>query len=525
MRNLLVFVALLICTYTLRAQVVPDDDLGSTHFKERRSKVIAELPPGAVAVLFSGGLHASGLSSPVPDPFQAAPDFYYLTGLNLPHSVLVLFPKAIDLKEGRASQVLFLPDTKQLPLNTMGFGYKGDFGQRNEDLIVRPISQWRKFCLEILDADQTDRIWTQASSPADFYVFRESYQFQPPLVEFHNILSPNFQADPEVSQLYNVILRADSSKLEASQREVKSWLNYFGKQPDPILKQFLAVRGASELATVKRRIEDIKIDYLALNEKMTEQRIRKSAKEMETMREAARLGVDAMKAGAKEIRKGAVEGMVEGRMYQTVLARGARPARSIQVVSESPASNYLYAQNSGVLDAGGAVTVDLALRLEGYCSHLSRTFPLGAAFDPEYARLYAAAEEIHRATLAGCKSGLGPNAHCKGQKDALFAKLDAVVLVNGSRRTWRDEYGSVSLYPIGLDLFESLNPTKMEVGMTFEVETLVSVPPSRKYKKEFWGKSVRLRDVIVISTSGAEILTRDMPFRMVEVEAMTGWEK
>lgn len=525
MKAVLVFIAILFCTSTLRAQVVESDDLGSTHLKERRSTLKSRLPAGAVSVLFSGGLRASGLSSPVPEAFQANPDFFYLTGLNLPHSVLVLFPQAIPLKEGSASEILFLPDMKQLPLNSMGFGYPGEFGVRNPDLIVRPISQWRKFCLEILDADQTERIWTLPTGPSDFYVFRENYQFQPPLTEFYNILSPSFQTDPEVSQLYKAILRADSSKLEATQREVKSWLGYFGKQPDPILKKFLAVERIGELEAVQRSIRDIKIDYGSLETLLFGMRLVKSKAELEALRQAAAIAKTCMVQGAAQVKSGGTEGEVAGAILAEMLARGARPARSIQVIGEEPASNYLYAQNNRPFASGGALVVDLSVRKDAYCAHVTRTFPLASVFEPAYVDLYAATESIHRAVLAACKPGAGPNALCQQQKESLFAKLDGKVLANEQRRTWRDEYATVSVYPIGLDLFECQNPQALKAGMVFEVETLVAVPASKKYKEEYWGKSVRLRDVVAVTAGEPEILTGNLPFRMVEVETMVGWEK
>ena len=506
----------------LRAQTVPSNGLGSQLFQQRRAAVAAQLPTNTAAVIFSGQLKASGQASPVPQPFFSSPDFFYLTGLHLPNSVLVIFPAAQPLQEGPASEILFLPDNKQLPLNAMGYGYTGQFGRKSEALVLRAVSQWRKFCLEVLDADMTERIFTLPVDPGDFAIYRQNYRFQPPVQVFFSILSPNFQSRPESIQHYSMILECDTARLAKDQRSLNAWLDYNGQQADPVLKQFLRARDLKELQQVQNEIKSIKFDFGELKGIMRSLREKKSKAEQENLRSIAELNAKAIVAGAKIVRGGIPELEVQAEIEYQLKRNGARPGRSTQVIAADAAGRYLYAQAESRLPTNGVVILDVAGRQNGYFSHIARTLPLGGAFEQKDATLYDAAATSHQKTSQGCKSGTAPTKWCTQQREALMNVLDANVLESGSRRSWRDEYAFVSVFPIGTALYEFENPSAMAPGMVFEVETLIAIPKNRKFKRDYQGRSVRLKDVVLIGPNGPEILTRDVPISRSAVEQMVG---
>ncbi len=512
----------LLITFFLRVQPVEADGLGSQLLQQRRAQVGARLSSNTAAVIFSGRLRASGLDSPVPQPFTPAPDFLYLTDLHLPNSVLVIFPDPISLKEGPASEILFVPDDKQLPLNTMGYDFKEQFGRVTDELVVRSVAQWQKFCLEVLDADMTERILTRPVDPGDFAIYRQNYQFQPPVQVFFRILAPNFQAQPEVIQHYTTILRSDTSRLAADQRQLDAWLGYYGQAPDPLLKRFLKVRTPVELKSLQNDVRQIKFDFEGLVNIMQRLREKKSSGEQEKMRSASKLAATALKAGAQLIAPGVPELRIAGEIDYQMAKNGARPGRSTQVIATPTGGRYLYAQSSGQLPETGVVILDAVVRKDDYSAHIARTFPVKGGFGGQDGRLYDAAEAAHRAVLQGCKAGTAPTQWCTQRREALMKALDATVLESGSRRSWRDEYAFVSVFPIGIDLYEFDNPEKMAAGMAFEVETLVSIPENRKFKREYQGRSVRLKDVVIVGNGSVEILTRSLPLGRTEVEQMVG---
>lgn len=506
----------------LRAQTVASNGLGSQLFQQRRAAVAAQLPPHTAAVIFSGQLKASGQGSPVPQAFFSSPDFFYLTGLHLPNSVLVIFPEAQPLQEGPATEILFLPDNKQLPLNAMGYGYTGQFGRKSEALVLRAISQWRKFCLEVLDADMTERIFTLPIDPGDFAIYRQNYRFQPPVQVFFSILSPNFQSRPESIQHYTMILESDTSRLAKDQRSLNAWLDYNGQQADPVLKQFLRARSLNELRAVQNEVKNIKFDFSELKNITRGLREKKSKAEQDALRAISTTTGKALIAGAKATHNGNSELEIQAEIEYQLKRNGARPGRSTQVIAGDAASRYLYAQSSSKLPTNGVLILDVAGRANGYFSHIARTLPLGGAFEQKDAALYDAAATSHQKTSLGCKNGTAPTQWCTQQREALMKALDATVLESGSRRSWRDEYAFVSVFPIGTALYEFENPSAMAPGMVFEVETLIAIPKNRKFKRDYQGRSIRLKDVVLVGPNGPEILTRDVPTSRSAVEQMMG---
>jgi Xaa-Pro aminopeptidase len=77
MRRLALFVLLLLLPPTLAAQ-----NFDKAEFAARRTKLLEKIPDGMAVIL-------GGIEHPYPLRFRQSPDFYYLTGLKEPGTVLV----------------------------------------------------------------------------------------------------------------------------------------------------------------------------------------------------------------------------------------------------------------------------------------------------------------------------------------------------------------------------------------------------------------------------------------------------
>jgi Xaa-Pro aminopeptidase len=91
-----------------------DSDLLPANFhKERRQKLRDLMPDSSVAVFFSSPIR--NRSNDVDYEYHQDPDFYYLTGLREPHSVVVIHKHPVEVNGKRTDEIIFVQprDSKQ----------------------------------------------------------------------------------------------------------------------------------------------------------------------------------------------------------------------------------------------------------------------------------------------------------------------------------------------------------------------------------------------------------------------------
>lgn len=513
---LVVGLLFLILPHMNKAQAVDQDSLGLSVFADRRAKVAESLDPGECAVLFSGTYQSSAPNLAVPLPFTPQADFFYLTGVKIPNSVLVIFPKKIETREGLASDILFLPGPGENPVAAMGYGHANEFGKAGDSLLVRPTTQWNRFVIEILDSDQVEHIQTIPLDPRDYYFSVQEFSLHPAEILFGS-MAPQFQVTPEASRFYQEIEQVKFDKANELIKKVLSWLKYHQEVPDKILKSFSEVRSEGDLLKVQGRIASIKFNFFKLRKTMDALRLKKSRRENQAMVKAGEVAVLAVKKAASIMQAGAFEREIQGTAELEVFRQGAGLGKATQVLAGLPGQALLYAQNNQIVPDKGTVVLDIGVRYNGYCAQLARTFPIGNAFSPGVAKVYQEIAAVHLATLKGCGAGTNPNEFMFTQQGKLLAKLDAILLVNGERRSgYRDNYVGGEIVSIGLEINEASCEGAMGRGMTFAVTTTVAVPRSRKFKSEYQGILIRLTDVVEVG-DGASWLTKGMPLNQEDL--------
>jgi methionyl aminopeptidase len=139
--------------------------------------------------------------------------------------------------------------------------------------------------------------------------------------------------------------------------------------------------------------------------------IRKSAAELETMREAGRITARALRVVGEAVRPGVSTAELDRLAEATIRAEGAVPAflgyngfpaticASIneQVVHGIPGSR--------VLVQGDVLSVDVGAIVDGYYGDSARTFPVGAVSD-EAVRLMDATRQALEAGISRCLPGM-----------------------------------------------------------------------------------------------------------------------
>jgi Xaa-Pro aminopeptidase len=281
---------------------------------------------------------------------------------------------------------------------------------------------------------------------------------------------------------------------------------------------WLALPGASasgELAETQRFAASLR-DRLPsftvrdLTPALVEMRLVKDGAELALMRKAIAATVGAQRAAAAAVRAGATEGAVEGAAFAAVRAAGAEGWSFPPIVGSGGAGCVLhYDANRGVLADGELVVVDIGARYGYYCGDLTRTFPVSGRFSPRQRGLYEAVLKAYDAAV----TTLAPGSTLAEARRAAFAAFQDAGL-SGDRG---EPLGAFFIHGLGHFLGLETHDVGGE-GPTLRPGMVVTVEPGVYLPEE--GLGIRVEDDYVITGTGAENLSADLPRDAESVERM-----
>jgi Xaa-Pro aminopeptidase len=208
----------------------------------------------------------------------------------------------------------------------------------------------------------------------------------------------------------------------------------------------------------------------------------KDEEELSLLQEAIDLGDAAFVHAAGLIEPGWTERQVAWEIERYFREHGAEGVSFSTIVAGGPwgAMPHAYPRDSALLDGTGVV-IDMGARLNGYCSDLTRTLPLGQP-DSRFAKIY---DIVLAAQLTACEL-IEP-----GMTGAQAHELAASVIEAAG---FGEHFGHGLGHGIGLQVHESPWLTKSSTdllaeGMVFSVEPGIYIPG--------WG-GIRIEDLVVL---------------------------
>ena len=229
-------------------------------------------------------------------------------------------------------------------------------------------------------------------------------------------------------------------------------------------------------------------------------RMVKDVAEIALIRQAVKLGASLFNVACRKIRPGVTEIEVAAAMEYEARRSGAEGMSFPTILASGPRSAIVHGRASTArIPKRGFVVCDFGVILAAYCSDRTRTVHVGRP-SGEARKLYDAVREAQEAAIAAVAPG------------ATAAEVDAAarhVLRNAAaRRVLRkqklDRFFTHSTgHGLGLEIHEAPRlaagqTQKLEPGMVITIEPGAYVPGK-------WG--VRIEDVVVVTSSGCEVLT------------------
>lgn len=264
-----------------------------------------------------------------------------------------------------------------------------------------------------------------------------------------------------------------------------------------------------------------------------EMRLRKEDAELEIMRRAAAITVEAHRGAARLIREGRFEYEIAAMLEYTFRRLGSSGPAYPTIVGSGPNATTLhYITNDKELSRGELVLIDAACELEGYATDVTRTYPVGGSMEGPARAVYEVVLAAQEASLRACRPGATLDEIHDAAVRSLVEGLVDLGLLSGDVEALIAEDAHQPYYMhrtshwLGLDAHDVGTYTvdgkarALEPGMVFTVEPGIYVADDdENASEEFRGIGVRIEDDVVITREGHENLTAAVPKSPADLEA------
>lgn len=232
----------------------------------------------------------------------------------------------------------------------------------------------------------------------------------------------------------------------------------------------------------------------------------KSAEEIAILRKNGKISAEAVKQAMLATKPGVYEYEIEGAAMGHIIKNGARQASFPPIVASGLNSCTLhYSRNLRKTEENDVVLMDFGAELDYLAMDITRTWPCSGKFTPEQREVYQIVLEVQKACIEAYRPGATVEDVQKHVASVMKKKgLDA----RGQRGSF-GHYVGMSVHDVGPRI------TKLKEGMVFAIE------PALYYPEKNFG--VRIEDTVLITKNGCEVLTKDVPKEIDEIEKlMTG---
>ena len=276
-----------------------------------------------------------------------------------------------------------------------------------------------------------------------------------------------------------------------------------------------------------------------------EMRLFKDAHEIDIMRRAAAISARAHVRAMQVCKPGMREYHLEAELLHEFRNSGAQSVAYNSIVAGGENSCILhYRAGDTELRSGELCLIDAGCELDGYASDITRTFPVNGKFSAAQRALYDITLAAQEAAIAMTKPGntfMQPHEAAlrvltQGLLDEKLLKLSDLGSLDNAIETgaYRRFYMHRTSHWLGMDVHDvgsyreaTLGSHKEEKpwrilksGMVITIEPGLYVRPADDIDEKFWNIGIRIEDDAVINDSGCELISRGVPVKADEIEAL-----
>lgn len=236
---------------------------------------------------------------------------------------------------------------------------------------------------------------------------------------------------------------------------------------------------------------------------------------------------------ATSVKRG--ERIIESAFYGRARLEGNDLGYETIAAAGSHACILHWMKNDGDVIPGDLILIDAGVEVESmYTADITRTIPINGKFSPAQRKIYNIVYEAQRAGFEAVKPGAPWSAFHNAASAVLAKGLEELgVLPVSAEESLKESAGFHRRWTIhstghmmGLDVHdcaqarkESYHGGTLEEGMVLTVEPgLYIQPDDLLFPAEYRGIGVRIEDDVLVTKTGAQVLSRALPSHPDEVE-------
>jgi len=431
--------------------------MNKQEFAKRRQRLIDIMGPNTIAVLPNAPV--ANRNNDVDYPYRSHSNFHYLSGFDEPESVIVIVPN-------------------------------------------RPHGEYLLFCRE---RDLEKEIWhgyrAGQAGVIEHYGADDAY----PIADLDDILPGLLEGKDKVFYTMGNIPSFD-------QRMV-GWLNH--------------LRNASRQG-LSSPTEIIELDH-----SLNELRLFKSAYEVKAMRTAAEVSSQAHIRAMKFAKQAQWEYQLEAEIIHEFMHHGcASPAYPSIVGSGENGCILHYTENNNRLKNNDLVLIDAGAEYQYYAADITRTFPVNGKFTTCQSALYSIVLAAQKAAIAMVQPGNHWNQPHEAAVQVLTKGLLDLGLLEGELDTlikdekYREFYMHRTGHWLGMDVHD-VGDYKvggewrvLEAGMVLTIEPGLYIRDLDHIAKKWHFIGIRIEDDVLVTKTGHDVLSKDAPKEIADIEAL-----
>lgn len=461
---LLIVPALPLLVQAQQTTEYPSDGLSPAFHAGRRAAFKDMMPKNSVGIFFASQVRQR--NNDVDYMYAQSKNFYYLTGLEEPNALLLLFKEPVTILDKTGTEFIFVQQRDPQRESWTGkiFGAEGV----KERFKIDNAFTSDKFGINTLDLSKFDTVLT---------LFRNE-----------GIMFKNRGRD-ELSRMADII----DSSITALKKPISRGAQGFNGRG-----------GSANIAgTIINRLRGIK-----------------QPEEITLLEKVAAMSAEGHNETMKATKPGMAEYQAQAVMEYYFKKNGSEFVGYPSINASGDNACILhYETNQRLMKDGDLLLSDCAAEYHGYSADVTRTIPVNGKFSPEQKLIYEIVLEAQDSAFLLCKAGstLGQVHAAANRTIARGLKKLGIISTDNETRSY---FFHGTSHFLGLDVHD-VGPGTLVEGACFTVEPGIYIAPGSKCDRKWWGIGVRIEDDILITKDGGyKNLSAAAPRTVADIEKM-----
>ena len=283
------------------------------------------------------------------------------------------------------------------------------------------------------------------------------------------------------------------------------------------------------LQKLKKLSENCQKAIIPLNSITQKLRLIKSDYEINMIKGAAKVSIQAHKEAMKKSKPGIYEYELDAEIKYVFNKNNMHFAYMSIVGGGNNACTLHYIKNDSLLKDKDLVLIDAAAENNGYASDITRTFPVNGKFTKEQSLIYDIVLKAQEKTIEFIRPGITwndvhqvtVNEISKGLIELDLLKDDFENVIK--KESYKEFFMHRTGHWLGLDVHDvgEYENILFEPGMVITVEPGIYINESNESIPKKWrGIGIRIEDDVLITKDGNEVITKDLAKGRSEIEAL-----